>query len=117
MPVGPDRVARRLADRAGDGAVFDRPPVDEYVLEAARGKRDRPPGHEPENFERARSRLEGLDLAQRLTAEELEDPRGPVDGRRQVEGLAGARPEGERDGRVREGRPRDGRGRGAPLRL
>ena len=32
VPVGPDRVARGLPDRAGERAVLDRPPVDEKVL-------------------------------------------------------------------------------------
>src|SRR5450755_4699743 len=117
MPVGAYGVAGRLADRAGKRAVLDGPAVREEILEPAAREGDGAAGDIARDPQRAGPRLERLELAQGLAAEDLQDPGGPIHGGRRVEKLAAGRPERERDGGVRQRRARHRRGRGATLRL
>ena len=87
MAVGSDGVLAGLPDRPRDGAVLDRPAVDEEELEPARGERDRSARRVAHDAQRARLRLEHLELAQRRPAEDLEDARAPVDRGRRVQRL------------------------------
>ncbi len=117
MAVGADGVARGLADRAGQGAVFDRSAIDEKVLEPAACERDGAAGHEPRQPQGSGARLELLEVTQCLAAEDLEDARRAIHGGGRVEGLAAVGPQGKRHGGIGHGGARDGRGGGPRLRF
>ncbi len=117
MPVHADRVARSLGDRARERAVLDRPGVHEEVLVAAARKRDRAAGRIARQPQRARPRLEGLELSESRAAEDLQDAGAPVDGRGRIHRLAPVGSQGEGDRRVGQRGLRDHRGHGARLGL
>ncbi len=102
MAVDPYRVARGLGDGPEEGPVLDRPAIDEEILVPPARKGDRAAGRVARQAQRARSRLESLQLPERRAAEDLEDPGSPVHGGRRLEGLARVGAERERDGRIAE---------------
>jgi hypothetical protein len=87
MPIRADGVAGGLPDRAGDRAIFDRPPVDEEKLISPRRERHRAAGREAVQPEASGLRLALDELSQGLAPDHLEDPRRAVHRRRGVEDL------------------------------